>query len=316
MKASWAVLRQDKELLLLPIISGLCAIAVMVSFAFPVISIIVAANENALPGEVNYPPLALVIAFIGYLLVTFVGMFFNSALIHAANQRMEGGDPTLGSALAGAWSRVAKILAWAMVAATVSIIIAQLQERFGLIGRLLGFLAGTAWTVVTFLVLPVIIIEDQEPIESAKRSAQLLRRSWGEGLAGHISLGVINFLVAGFAIGIILLGLLINPALIVLTGPVALLAIVISFIVMSALSTVFQTALYRHAAELPTGGFDANLMLNAFTHKKGHNVARPSKPSDIRRHQRNAALHQAEQPTPPSALDGPQDWSKLPDEWK
>jgi len=312
-KASWGVLRQDKDLLLLPVISGICAIIVIASFAFPVVSIVQGANTNSVATDgVSFPPLALVVIFIGYLVVTFVGMFFNSALIHAANQRMEGGDPSLGSALAGAWSRVEKILAWAMVAATVSVVIQQLQQRLGLLGRLLGFLAGTAWAVVTFLVLPIIIIEDLEPLDAAKRSVHLIRRSWGESLAGHIGLGVMNFLVAGLVIGVMILGLMISPIAIIFTFPFALFTMVCSFIVMSALSTVFQTALYRHAVDLPVDGFGSGLLDNAFTFKKGQGRSRPSRPSDLRRttHEQSTMPHQQT-----SVLDGPQDWSKLPDEW-
>lgn len=316
-KASWGVLRQDRQLLVLPVISGLCALAVIASFAYPVITIIIAENENLAGGDISYPPAALFLAFVGYLIVTFVGMFFNSALIHAANERMEGGEPTLGSALGGAWARVFQILAWAMVASTVSVLIRQMQERLGLLGKLLGFLAGTAWAVVTFLVLPIIIIEGLEPIDAAKRSVHLLRRSWGENLAGHASLGIVNFIVVAFAIGFMLLGLMISPAAIIFTGPLALFALVVSFIVMSALSTVFQTALYRHAVDLPVGGFDPRLMNDAFTFKKGAAKNRPSRASDL---QRVARQQQAAGTPPPPAsantLDGPQDWSKLPDEWK
>ena len=113
-------------------------------------------------GEISYPPGAIVLALVGYFTVTFVGLFFNSALIHAANERIEGGDPSVGSALRGAWGRV---------------------------GRILAFLAGTAWAVVTFLVLPVIIIENRGPVASVQRSASLLKRPWGEGL------GIVNALI-------------------------------------------------------------------------------------------------------------------------
>lgn len=318
--ASWGVLRQDKKLLLLPVISGVCAGVVIASFAWPVISIFAAANENIVESEsFNYPPLGVLLAFVGYLAVTFVGMFFNGALIHAANERMEGGTPTLASAIHGAWSRVAQIFVWALAASTVSIAIRAVQERLGIVGKLLGFLAGTAWAVVTFLVLPVIIIEELEPVDAAKRSATLLRKSWGENLAGHIGLGVINFIVAALILGFMILGVMVHPGTIILTLPLALFILVVSFIVISALSTVFQTALYRHAVELPIDGFDPRLMHDAFTFRKGAKNKRPSTTAD-----RQRAIRQQQQisgtstpsPSPGGVLDGPQDWSKLPDEWR
>ena len=318
-KASWAVLREDKELFALPAISGFCALIVLASFGVPVVSIVISANEGATGEELSYPPSAIALAFVGYLVLTFVGMFFNSALIHAANERMQGGNPSLNSALKGAWQRVGRILVWALVASTVSIAIRQLQERLGIFGRLLAFLAGTAWAVVTFLVLPVIVMEDRGPVESVRRSIALIRRSWGEGLAGHIGLGIINFLVFAFLAVIVVLAALASPSLLYGVVPLAILSMVISIIVMSALSTVFQTALYRHAAELPVYGFDHHLMDNAFTKGKNWSAARPSRPSELRSQgypTPPAAPHAGSSTNPPpSDLSGPQDWSRLPDDW-
>ena len=83
LKASWGVIRNDKELLVLPAISGVCALGVIAMFAYPVITMVIGANEAGMAeGEVNYPPGAIVLAFVGYLLVTFIGMFFNLSLIH------------------------------------------------------------------------------------------------------------------------------------------------------------------------------------------------------------------------------------------
>lgn len=327
LKASWGVLRNDKELLVLPAISGVCALTVIASFAYPVITMVMSANDGTFgeTGEISYPPGAIVVALLGYFTVTFVGLFFNSALIHAANERMEGGDPSVGSALRGAWERVGRILVWALVASTVSLAIRQLQERLGIFGRILAFLAGTAWAVVTFLVLPVIIIENRGPVASVQRSASLLKRSWGEGLAGHVGLGIINVLIFLFVGMIVVLSALASPALLYGTVPLAFMTLVLSVVVMSALSTVFQTALYRHASGLAVSGFDQTLMSNAFTHGKNWSPPRPSRPSDLR-----APHYPAPPPSPspasashgmpttnPAPIDysEPQDWSKLPDAW-
>ena len=318
LKASWGVLRNDKELLLLPAISGFCALLVIASFGYPVVQMTLAANKNVVGEELSFPPSAMILAGLGYLLITFIGMFFNSALIHAANDRMEGRDPTIGTALAGAWQRVGRIFVWALVASTVSLAIRQLQERLGILGRILAFLAGTAWAVVTFLVLPVTIIEDRGPIESVQRSASLLKRSWGEGLAGHVGLGIINVLVFVFLAMIVVLAALASPALLYGVVPLAILSFVISIIVMSALSVVFQTALYRHASGLAVQGFDNRLMAHAFTHGKNYSPPRPSRPSDLRHHAQApsvAPVNSATPPPPPASFEGPQDWSQLPDEW-
>ncbi|MCP3853268.1 MAG: hypothetical protein GY698_00860, partial [Actinomycetia bacterium] len=138
-KASWAVLREDRELLALPVISGVVWILTVALFAVPVLATV---NLDAVASDgsdtVTASPATYVLLALAYLALAFVGIFFNSALVHAANERMNGGDPTVGSALRGASSRVTRILPWAIVTATVSFIIRQIQERAGLLGRLLG----------------------------------------------------------------------------------------------------------------------------------------------------------------------------------
>ena len=89
-----------------------------------------------------------------YLILSFITVFFNAALISGANERMQGGDPSLGSALSGALRHLGPIAAWSVVAAVVSTILRAIEERSGLLGRLVIGLVGLAWTLVTFLVLP------------------------------------------------------------------------------------------------------------------------------------------------------------------
>lgn len=268
-KASWAVVRQDKELLVLPVISALAAAVTIGLFAYPVIATV---DFNAVAPDgsntVSGSPVTYVLLALAYLVLAFVGMFFNSALVHAANDRMSGGDPTLGSALSGAAGKINRILPWAIVSATVSYIIRAIQERAGFLGGILGFLGGLAWAAVTFLVLPILIIEDIGPVDAIKRSASLLKNAWGEGLAGHAGLGIIGFIAAlpflligglGFASG--------TTAILITALLVAAIGIILVMIVMSALSIVYQTALYRFATAQTVPGFDNQLMQNAFTRK-------------------------------------------------
>lgn len=268
-KASWAVIRQDKELLALPVISGIASLLTMASFALPVYASV---NFDAVAADgsstIQASPITYVLAAIAYLVLAFVAIFFNSALVHAANERMSGGDPTLGSALTGAASRINRIGPWAIVSATVSFIIRQIQERGGLLGSILGFLGGMAWAAVTFLVLPILVIEDIGVVDAIKRSAGLLRSAWGEGLAGHLGLGLIGFLAA--LPFIIIGGLGVAAGTMVVTAPalvIAAIGLLAVVIVMSALSVVYQTALYRFATAQPVPAFQGDLMQQAFRTK-------------------------------------------------
>lgn len=264
--SSWRVLRSDKELLLLPVMSLLATIAVALSFLWPIVrsctDTIGAADSCELAGA-DY-----VILAVAYVALAFVTIFFNAALVHAANERMEGGDPTIGSALRGAASRVHRILPWALVSATVSWILRAIEERAGVVGRIVVGLVGLAWSLVTYLVVPVLVVDDIGVTEAVKRSAEMFKRTWGENVAAQVGFGILGFLAAIPALAIIWLGFTAG-------GPAAVAAIVIGVgwillasLVVATLSGIFQTALYRYASGLPTGAFDGDLDA-AFAPKTG-----------------------------------------------
>lgn len=260
-RSSWAVLRQDRELLVLPVLSGIASVVTVGLFAVPVIV--------SLDSESGPTPVTYIVSAFAYFVLAFVTIFFNSALVHASNERMSGGDPTVGSALGGATSRIGNILAWALVSATVSQLIRALQERAGFLGKALGFLGGMAWAAVTFLVLPVLVLEDVGVVDAVKRSAALLRNAWGEGLAGNIGMALVGFL-ALIPLGVLVLiaGLADNAAIGIPLLVIAVLGLVLLVVVMSALSVVYRTALYRFATGLPVPGFDSGVMQGAFTQKR------------------------------------------------
>lgn len=267
-KASWAMIRQDKELLLLPVLSGIASIITVAVFAVPIFTTL-DTGSGVESGSAGAGPATYVLTALLYLVLAFITVFFNSALVHGANDRMSGGDPTLGSALSGATSRVGRILPWAIVSATVSFVIRQIQERAGFLGAILGFLGGLAWAAVTFLVLPILVIENVGVLDAIKRSAGLLRTAWGEGLAGHLGMGLIGFLAALPFIAIGTIGVLTGTAALAIPALiVAALGLVTVAVVVSALSIVYQTALYRYAIGQPVSTYRTELMQAAFRPKR------------------------------------------------
>lgn len=239
-KSSWRVLKADKELLLLPILSGLATIVTIGLFAVPIFAS--GTNlDNYEPGAAQYVTL-----FVLYFVLAYITIFFNAALVSAAHERLNGGDPTLGSALRGAASRAGKILPWALVSATVSIILRTLEERAGVLGRIVIGLVGMAWAVVTFLVLPIIVIEGLGVGDAVKKSTAMFKRTWGENLTAQVGLGFIGFLAAIPGIALLFLGVS-NESLIGIG--IGILWLAAAAIVMSALSGIFQTALYHYAAD-------------------------------------------------------------------
>ena len=257
-RASWEVLKADKELLLLPVMSGIATILVAASFILPMLSRTGITEEFVTGGNILY--LALM-----YFVLAYITIFFNAALVSAAHERLEGGDPTLRSALAGAASRAGRIIGWALISAVVSIIIRAIEERAGFLGRIVIGLVGMAWSVVTFLVLPIIVIEGAAAGAAVKRSATLFRSTWGENLSAQVGLGIVGFLAMLPAVALMVLGALAGALSGVFIG-VGVLWIVVVAVVIVALSGIFQTALYHFAVDgqAPSGYFDNQVMADAF----------------------------------------------------
>lgn len=275
LKASVDVLMHERKLLVFPLISGACLLLVVLSFALPVafaIGLFAPGHQPQFDAEGSHLGWYALL-FVFYLVTYSVGLFFNTALVHAALEHLDGGHPTVGGSLREAGRKWPQIFGYAAIAATVGVLLHALEERLGLIGRWVVSLIGMAWSVVTFLVVPMLAATDVGPVDAVKRSAELLKQTWGENLIGNLGLGALN-LVMGlvwFAImaGLFALAVAIRtPAMIVLVIAVAILGVLFMALVQTALRGVYSAALYRFATHGDPGGqFDQALLEGAFRTK-------------------------------------------------
>jgi hypothetical protein len=265
LSACWGLLREDRELLWLPVIGSIAGIiAGMILFA-PGYAIGWAAGG----GRASWG------GWLGGLFALFaataVSIYFQAALVIGANQRADGGNPTVRGVLGEAWSRKGKILSWAALSTTVGLVIRAIEQRAGIVGAILGFLGGVAWAVASFLVIPVVIGENLGPIAAVSRSAHLVRETWGTSVRTGLRLGVMYVLlvlgsvvllvfgaaalmaggVAGAVVGVVL----------VLLGLAALLAVIVGFV---AVSTYARALIYRYATGRPVPGIDPALFAGVF----------------------------------------------------
>src|SRR5262249_31939363 len=122
--------------------------------------------------------------------------------------RFQGGSATLGDGLRAAGSRLPQIAAWALLAATVGMVLRAIEERVSWIGKWVVSLIGLAWTVVTYFVVPILAVERGGPAAAVRRSAELLRKTWGEDLAGQFSLGLVKLALAVPGILLLMVGVM------------------------------------------------------------------------------------------------------------
>ena len=272
-KASASVLAKDKELLVFPLLSGICSLIVVAAFVLPAFGL--GALDGLGTGEIGAGVHvgAYVLGFLFYLVQYFVIFFFNSALVGAALIRLEGGDPSLRDGLRIASSKIVPILGYAAIAATVGLLLRAVQERAGWLGRIVGGFLGVAWTVASFLVVPVLVTRNIGPIDAVKESAMLLKNTWGENLIGRGGVG----LIFGFVFAALIftgVGAIVaasssgNSVLIGSVVAVFVIALLLAGLVQAALSGIYSAALYRHAVgENQTEGFNGALLEQAFTEK-------------------------------------------------
>jgi len=247
MKSSLTILLEDKRMLLFPVFSGICTL--LVGFTFIVPLLFTGGLSSMGMFESLSDTMMFFTLFMFYYLNYFIIIFFNSGAILYAIKHIRGEEPTFGEVFNELRDRLAHLLGWTAIAATVGIIINTIENQSDFIGKIVAGLIGLSWTVTSFLVLPVLVIERKGPIESLKESAGMLKKSWGEQLIGHFSFGLIFAILligaAALTIPLFLLGeifIFIGFAVLILFG-------LILGVFQWILQSIFMATLYLYVRE-------------------------------------------------------------------
>jgi hypothetical protein len=264
--ASFGVLKSEKKLAAIPAVSAITCgvIAVAVGGGVVLTADFIA---NPAPGQDDFSltPVSWAIGIVGLFIIGLVSQIFAATLIAAANERLNGGSFTMGQAFSKATTRTPSILGWSAINSTVGLVLQAIRDKAGFLGDLAAGLIGAAWNVVTWLVLPIIIIEGTGPIAAIKKSATLLKSTWGENLFAQAGIGLIGFLL--MLPGILIFGAL-SFVLPVVGIPLLFIWVVVIGCLMSALGAIYRTALYRFAVGLPNGdAFSQDELSGAFKPK-------------------------------------------------
>ena len=267
-KASANVLRLDKELLVFPLMSGVATILVAASFIAPIFMI---GPEIFIEGEAaSYTAYAL--GFLLYRVQYTVIFFFNAALVGAALIGLDGGGPAVSDGLAIASKRMGSIIGYAAIAATVGMVLRFVAERAGFLGKIIAGFMGLAWTLTTYLTVPILVTKDIGPIDAVKESIAIFKRTWGEQVIGNFGMG---WAVTLMAISWTVLGCLLifvtasmGPVMVIPAVAIMVLGYIFLALFASALQGIYTAALYRYAMTGEVGYFDADIMGNAFRPKK------------------------------------------------
>jgi len=166
------------------------------------------------------------------------------------------------------------ILGYAAIAATVGMVLRFLSERLGFIGQIVVGLFGIAWTLTTYLTVPILVTKDIGPIDAVKESAMIFKRTWGEQVAGNFTMGAAMFVMGilwtflSIAVVFFVAMPLGSVAVTVATCAIAVMGFVLLALFASALNGIYTAALYRFAMTGDAGQFDTSIMSNAFRPKR------------------------------------------------
>ncbi len=278
----WRALKQNPQLMMFPLISGIAVFLVSVLFFVPTVGVLWAAGGGDIPSEENLSTaeyiLLTLIGFIYYFACYTVIIFSNTALVGTSLRLLKGQPATVQDGIAIAMGRMGQIIGFALISATIGTIARAISNSgrdsnngvLGLVAMLLGGLIQGVWSVVVFFAIPVFVVENVGPITAIKRSWQIFKQTWGEGFTGRAVIGGVGCLVQ-FVLVAILVGLfaLAVAAQSILIGILAVLFGVVAFsavtLLTGAINGVFQASLYQYATTGNAGRFiDTALARDAF----------------------------------------------------
>ncbi|HKO37336.1 MAG TPA: DUF6159 family protein [Solirubrobacterales bacterium] len=270
-KKSWALLREHPSLIRFPLYGGIATTLLAIVFLGPGLYMF---EEDQLAG-------AIPLIVIGAYVLSFVGFYFSVGLAACADMIFRGEEATVSDGLAVSRSRLSQISGWAAVSAAISLVMGVLENQGGTLGTIAARLVGMAWSLITFLAVPVIAIEGTGPFETIKRSGAMFRQRWGQQITGNIAIGAAIFLIGVLPAAVLIGGGIalwssaaFAGALLVIVGALVL---AIALLISRAVSGIFGVALYRYALDGETvGGFTQEDMESAVKVKKGGRNAPPT----------------------------------------
>jgi hypothetical protein len=292
---SMLVIRDHPKLLIFPVVTGLLTLGIAVFFLAPA-ALVVAAPHWIEGGRIraladsigvarvkhgnafNFQIMPLggmllaVLYLVNMFLATLNSVAFNSEILEA----LSGRAVSIRHGFAVALSRWKAVLFWSLLAGAVGLVIRKLEEKFSFIGKLVLGWIGLAWSVASIFAIPVLVREPSlvNPFRVLGRSAETIKRTWGEMLSGFIGMkgshvlffwaSVLGWLWAG-----LIAYWLGNPWVLAVAGVLWLGCLLAYCYLASVASRVYLCALYLYAADgVVAGPYDASMMAAGWRSKR------------------------------------------------
>ena len=252
-KESWRFLRADKELLLVPLLSLLFSL-VLFGIWTTLVTLVGGSVTDFLQEEVAMQTREYLYLFGIYVIGAFSLALSQAITVHIVYVRAHGGNATLGDGITRAFANIGPLFIWSLITSTVGMILRTISERSALVGKIVTSLLGAAWAILTFFVIPIMVLDKKNAFSAIPTSAQLFKKTWGETLVANVTLGLVfmvaHLLVFASFIGwLIYAGSTLNPVLLIVSILGVIVWLIIATLVHSALEGILKTLLYIYASE-------------------------------------------------------------------
>lgn len=273
LKGAFKILIENKKLLIFPLIAGIFCLFLIASFIIPSLGMLTNTSNLAQPSSVSLFTLKWFAGLLFfYYLCSVVITYCRVAIIGCVNDIANGKKTTLTDGFRIANQRVGAIALWSLVAGTIGFII-RLLENHRAIGRFIGIFLGVSWTLISFLALPVLVIEKRSPFAAIGEAMELFKNAWGQEIIGVLSLNVIYYVFYFPAYLIIIFSIIYSSTLSLWIGlSLGILLLLLGTLFDSLMHGIYQTILFQFTktGDMPQSIRDILLDEHLFDTKKIH----------------------------------------------
>ncbi|MEZ5184187.1 MAG: DUF6159 family protein [Candidatus Nanopelagicales bacterium] len=264
-KQAWGVIKQNPYMLAFPAIGGILAIVAVLIIGGIGLGVmgVSTVEQSATSGEVSTGTIVVgvIILVLAAYVATLITQIFMGGLVKCTDEELQGRDSGFGAGLGAAFGRLGPLLGWAAIQTAVGWLLSAVRGDasnnnavVAILRLVLASLLAVAWSIITFFVLPLIILRGKGPIEAIKESVSLIRKTWGMQIAGNVRIGGLIALAA------VLPGILFavvggfiaasgTPALGIPISAIGVIVVIAAQVLISAMRAIFSVAMLHYVEQ-------------------------------------------------------------------
>lgn len=249
-------------MLLFPVVSGILAILAFLIVAGIGLAVmgVTTVEEQTTSDEVptSVVVIGVLILVIAAYLATLITQIFMGGLVKCTDEELQGRDSGFGAGLRASFSRLGALMGWAGIQTAVGWLLSAVRGDasnnnaiVAILRLVLASLLAVAWSIITFFVLPLIILRGKGPLQAIKESVALIRKTWGMQIAGNVRIGGLIALVAvlpGILFAVVggFIAISGTPAAGIPLAAIGVIVIIAAQVLISAMRAIFSVAMLHY----------------------------------------------------------------------